>query len=262
MSVLDFLSVRFSIAALVLLILLWRPVRRLSRSDLVHGALLGLVYGVAQVLQTDGLAHTPASVSGFVTGMYVVFTPLLGWLILRERLGIMVWVAVFMATIGLGVLSLHGFAISTGVLLILASALLYAFHIIGLGRWSRSDNALGLSVAQIVVIAIVCTVAAAPGGIGLPATSGGWASLLFMARVAGALALLLQTWAQAHLTAARTAIIMVMEPVWAALFAVLFGGESLTARMLIGGILVVSAMYVVELGPRKSADTELPHLAG
>ena len=90
-------------------------------------------------------------------------------------------------------------------------------------------------------------VVAVPGGLTLPSTGGQWASLLYMALVAGALALWAQTWAQAHLTATRAAIVMALEPVFAAFFAVLLGGESLTRRMLVGGALVVAAMYLVEL---------------
>ncbi|MEJ7741926.1 MAG: DMT family transporter [Nocardioidaceae bacterium] len=102
-----------------------------------------------------------------------------------------------------------------------------------------------------VVIAVVCTTASAPNGIGTPQTSGGWWSLVYMAVVAGAGALLAQTWAQAHLSSTRAAIIMTMEPVFAAFFAVLFGGESLTLRMLAGGTLVLAAMVMAELTPRK-----------
>jgi drug/metabolite transporter (DMT)-like permease len=94
----------------------------------------------------------------------------------------------------------------------------------------------------------------------MPSTQADWIGLLYMALIAGALALVVQTWAQAHLPATRAAVIMTMEPVFAAGFAVAFGGESLTARMLLGGALVLVAMYLVELGPRRSADAEVPHL--
>ena len=106
-------------------------------------------------------------------------------------------------------------------------------------------------VAVTFVIAVVCVLASLPGGITVPGTGGGWLSLLYMALISGAFCLWAQTWAQAHLTAARAAIVMALEPVFAALFAVLFGGESLTSRMVLGGSLVVSAMYLVELAPRR-----------
>lgn len=261
-SVLDFLSVRFAIAAVALFLVAPRSVRQLSRADLRAGVLLGLVYGVAQVLQTLGLERTSASVSGFVTGMYVVATPLFAAFLLRERITRSVWAAVLISTLGLAVLSLQGFSVSYGVALIFASALLYALHIVGLSQWSNPSNVLGLSVVQMAVIAAVCTLVSAPNGIGTPHTGGGWLSLIYMALVAGALALLAQTWAQAHLSSTRAAIIMTMEPVWAAFFAVLLGGESLTGRMLVGGALVLTAMYLVELSPRRKIEAEVAHLTG
>lgn len=261
-SVLDFLSMRFAIAAVALAIVCIRPLARLRRREVGHAVVLGLIYGAAQVLQTEGLDRTPASVSGFVTGMYVVATPIFAYLLLRDPIGRSVWLAVIVSAGGLALLSLHGLAVSGGVGLVFASAMLYALHIVGLGRWSTPSNALGLSVVQLAVIAVVCTAAAAPGGIGTPHTTSGWLSLLYMAIIAGALALVGQTWAQAHLSPTRAAVIMTMEPVWAAFFAVLFGGEPVTARLLVGGALVVGAMYIVELTPRHRIEGEVTHLTG
>jgi drug/metabolite transporter (DMT)-like permease len=261
-SVLDFLSVRFAIAAVVLWAIAPRSVGRLSQDELKHGVVLGLVYGVAQVMQTTGLERTPATVAGFVTGMYVVATPIFAAVLLHERITRTIWVAVVVATIGLAFLSLSGFTVSFGVVIIFASAMLYALHIIGLGLWSRDTNVFGLAIVQMVVIALICTVVTAPNGIETPVSVGGWTALIYMAVVAGALAMLGQTWAQAHMSSARAAIIMTMEPVWAAFFAVLFGGESLTARMLVGGGFVLAAMYIVELSPRRRVEMELPHLTG
>lgn len=260
-SVLDFLSVRFVIAAAVLVAVAPRSMMRLSSDEVKRGIVLGLVYGVAQVLQTWGLEKTPASVSGFVTGMYVVATPLFAALLLRERIGRLVWAAVAMSTVGLGFLSLQGLTVSPGVAVIFASALLYALHIVGLARWSAAGSAFGLSVLQMIVIAVVCTAASAPNGIATPQTSGGWWSLIYMAVVAGAGALLAQTWAQAHLSSTRAALIMTLEPVFATLFAVLFGGEALTARMLAGGTLVLAAMVLAELTPRGESERDPRQLA-
>jgi drug/metabolite transporter (DMT)-like permease len=106
-----------------------------------------------------------------------------------------------------------------------------------------------------VGIAVVCLLGALPGGITLPPDSTAWASTVYMAVGAGALAILLQTWAQAHLTATRAAIIMTTEPVAAAAFAVGFG-EPLTTRMVLGGLLVLAAMYLVELSPRSRATAD------
>jgi drug/metabolite transporter (DMT)-like permease len=258
---LDFLAVRFAIAAALLVVVAPRALGRLSSESRRHALVLGLLYGVAQILQTAGLAHTAASVSGFITGMYVVATPLFAALLLRTRITAMTWAAVALATAGLAVLTLEGFAVGYGEALTLVAALLYALHIVGLGAWSRPQEAMGMSIVQIIVIAAVCLLASAPDGIVLPGTLRDWVSVIYMAAFAGAFALVAQTWAQAHLAATRCAIIMSMEPVFAALFAVLFGGEDPTARMLVGGAMVLTAMLVVELLPRRKLEAEVPHIA-
>ena len=263
--VLDFLAVRFTIASVALLVLAPRAIGRLSPERRRHALVLGLLYGVAQILQTAGLAHTAASISGFITGMYVVLTPLLAAVLLRTRIGGMTWVAVLLAISGLGVLTLgdvgSGLGLGYGEALTLVSAMLYALHIVGLGAWSTAADAIGMSILQCMVIAAICTVAAAPGGIVLPSTGGDWLSMVYMALIAGAAAMLGQTWAQAHLPPTRTAIIMSMEPVFAAFFAVLLGGESATSRMLLGGALVLAAMLIVELVPRRKIEAEVSHIA-
>lgn len=251
MPVADFLAVRFVIAALVMLALFARPVLRLGRRQVVHGLLLGVVYGLGQLLQTWGLSLIAPSVSGFATGMYVVFTPILAMLLLRQRMAGVVWLAVALSTAGLALLSLNGVSVDIGVWLTLASAALYALHIVGLGQWSRPGEAFGMSALQVVAIAVVCLLATAPHGPLLPPDPKAWFAVLYMALIAGAGALLMQTWAQSHLPAARAAIVMTTEPVFAAAFAVALGSDVLSWRMLLGGGLILAAMYLVELMPRR-----------
>jgi len=260
MDVADYLALRFLIASAALVLIHPPAIARLSRMDRGRAVALGITYGIAQLVQTEGLKHTSASVSGFVTGMYVVFTPLLGAVILRHKIGRWAWLAVFLATVGLGVLSLRGLSMGKGELLTLASAGLYALHIVGLGAWSTSRNAFGLSSLQMIVITLVCGIGALPGGFTVPSTGADWVSVVYMALVAGALALIVQTWAQAHLNPTRAAIAMTMEPVFASAFAVIFGSDSVTGRMLVGGALVLSAMYLVELAPRRKFEAEVQHL--
>ena len=257
----DFLAVRFTIASLAMLALAPRAVARLTPELRRHAVVLGGLYGVAQILQTIGLAHTPASVSGFITGMYVVCTPFLAAAILRTRIPPITWGAVLLAVAGLGVLTLEGFSVGYGETLTLVAAVLYALHIVGLGARSRPADAIGMSVVQCLVIAAICFVAAVPDGIRLPDRAGDWLAVGYMALFAGAAALLGQTWAQAHLPPTRSAIIMSMEPVFAAFFAVLLGGEAVGVRMLLGGGLVITAMLVVEVLPRRRIEAEVTHIA-
>ncbi|MBA3782281.1 MAG: DMT family transporter [Nocardioides sp.] len=258
---LDFLAVRFAIASVALVVGFPKALGRLSAESRKHALVLGLLYGVAQILQTAGLAHTAASVSGFITGMYVVFTPLLAAVLLRSKITLMTWLAVALATAGLGVLTLQGLSVGYGEALTLLAAILYALHIVGLGAWSRAGEAVGMTIVQIMVITVVCFVATIPDGIVLPSTGRDWLSVIYMAVFAGALALVAQTWAQAHLPPTRSAIIMSMEPVFAAFFAVLLGSESVTGRLMVGGLMVFGAMLVVELAPRRKIEGEVTHIA-
>ncbi len=257
----DFLAVRFTLASLLMVAIAPRAVGRLSPEARRHAATLGALYGIAQIVQTVGLGHTAASVSGFITGLYVVATPLLAAVLLHTRITAWTWGAVLLATVGLSVLSLDGLAVGYGEALTFVSAILYALHIVGLGAWSRPRDAMGMSILQLVVIAVVCWIAAVPDGVVLPPTAGDWVSLVYMAAFAGAGALLAQTWAQAHLSPTRSALVMSMEPVFAALFAVWLGGESAESRMLLGGAMVLAAMLLVEVGPRRKIEGEVPHLS-
>ena len=113
---------------------------------------------------------------------------------------------------------------------------------------------------RIGVITVICWVVTIPDGVVLPQTGADWGSVVYMALVAGAAAMLAQTWAQAHLPPTRSAIIMSMEPVFAATFAVWLGGEAATARMLLGGLMVLTAMLLVEVAPRRKVEGEVQHL--
>jgi drug/metabolite transporter (DMT)-like permease len=248
----DFLAVRFAIAAALMVLMFRRQLRALDRRAVKIGLLLGVFYAVGQLLQTIGLEHTSASVSGFVTGMYVVFTPLLGALIFRDRITPAMWIAVAMSTAGLAVLALKGFSLGVGEVLTLGAAAVYGLHIVGSGRWARPETAFGLSTVQALVITVICAAAALPHGIVLPSTGGQWTVMLYMATASSVAALIIQTWAQAHMSATRAAVTMTMEPVFAAAFAVTLGGEHLTVRMVIGGLMILSAMYIVELGGRRT----------
>ncbi|MGZ4437952.1 MAG: DMT family transporter [Nocardioides sp.] len=261
LPVLDFLAVRFALATVALVLLAPRALGRLSRRSARSAVVLGLLYGVAQILQTAGLAHTPASVSGFITGLYVVCTPLFAAPLLRQRISALTWGAVALALAGLAVLTLSGLSVGYGEAVTFVSALLYALHIVGLGAWSNAREAMGMTIVQLAVITVVCLVATAPDGLVLPSNRADWLAVVYMAVVPAALALAGQTWAQAHLPPTRSAIIMSMEPVFAALFAIVLGGEQMTLRVAVGGLMVLAAMLVVEVLPRRRIETEVPHIA-
>ena len=249
MPVMPFLAWRFGIATVAMLVLRPRAVARLGPAGRRDGALLGLALGAGYVLQTYGLQSTPATVSGFVTGMFVVFTPLLAGLLLHRRVGASAWFAVVVATVGLALLSLHGIALGGGVTLTLLCAVAFAFHIVGLGEWSASYDPYGLAVVQLATVAVGCSIVSAFTGLSVPPDAGVWGALALTAPAATAVAFVVQTWAQSLLSATRAAVIMIMEPVFAAVFGAVFAGDSLSGRSLAGGALVLVAMLLVEAGP-------------
>lgn len=226
---------------------------------LLHGSILGLALGLGYITQTYGLRITSAAVSGFITGMFVVFTPLIGAGILRRRVEKITWLAVFLATIGLAFLSLRGLSIGKGEALTLLCAFGFALHIVGLGEWSSLHDSYLIAIIQLIVVSILCWIVSLSHGYKAPPDYGVWGAVILTAIFATAIAFLVQTWAQSLIAPTRAAVIMTMEPVFAGFFAVLLGGEHLTIKIVIGGVLVISAMYLVELGPRPGRSA-LPHL--
>jgi drug/metabolite transporter (DMT)-like permease len=247
MPVMDFLAVRFTLAAVVMLILRPTSLRRLSVGGWWHGAILGVLLGLAYITQTQGLLTTTPTISGFITGMSVVFTPLVGWLLLRQKIGPRTWLAVGLACAGLALLGLHGWSFGTGELLTLACALLVAFHIIGLGQWSVAYDTYGLALVQIATVAVISLIAAAPGGITMPHDATTWGTIGITAVLATAVAFFVQTWAQSLVSSTHIAVVLTMEPVFAGVYSVTLGGEQVTARLIFGAVCVLAAMLIVQL---------------
>lgn len=251
MPVMALLTWRFGLAAVVMLALRPRSVAGLGPPGRRAGLLLGLALGAGYAAQTLGLQTTPASTAGFITGMFVVFTPLFAGLLLRRPVGRAAWAAVVLATVGLALISLRGFSVGGGELLMLACAACFALHIVGLGEWSPGSDSYGLAVVQLLAVTALCAVAALPaGGLAPPPDAGVWAAVLVTAIAATAFAYVGQTWAQAHLRPARVAVILTLEPVFAGVFGVWIDGDRLGARTFAGAALVVAAMLVTELAPR------------
>ena len=249
-SVLGFLAWRFLVAGGLLTVVRPRSLLNLGRRGWAQGVVLGLTLAGGYVLQTFGLRYTSAAISGFLTGLQVVFTPLLAWLLFRHRPSSRALVATLLALGGLGVMSLHGLSLGLGELLTVAAALLFAGQIVGLGFWSSAQDAYGLATVQLLTVAACCWLATLPDGPRAPARLSDWAAIVVTAVVATAIAFVVQSWAQSQLSTAGAAVVLTMEPVFAALFAWSVG-ERLGWSVVVGGGLVVVAMLVVEVAGGK-----------
>lgn len=247
-SVDDFLATRFIIATAALMLFRPKALTEIDSEMLKKGSLLGLFLGSGYLFQTIGLHLTTAATTGFLTGLYVVFTPILGALFLKSSVSRNEWIGVAMATIGLALLSLKGFSIGMGELSVLLSALFFALHILGLGRWSERFATYPLTIVQLGTIAILMTILAiVDSGYEPPNTDQEWTATIFTALLATSIAFLIQTWSQSKMDATVVAVVLTLEVVFAALFAVLAGQESLTIRATIGGTLIFAAMLLMQI---------------
>jgi drug/metabolite transporter (DMT)-like permease len=246
-SVNNFLFTRFLMAVIVMILIRPQVLKFLTKDLLLRGLAAGFLLGGGYIFQTVGLANTGAAITGFVTGLYVVLTPLFAGLIFKERVSKNTWLYVFMATVGLALLSLKGWSIGFGELMVFFSAIAFAAHITALSKWSAGRDVYAMTITQLTMCAAMTGVASAFEGYSAPPDSGVWAVVVFTAVFATAIAFIVQTWSQAHLSATKVAVILTMEVVFAAFFAIIFAGERLTLQAALGGILVVTAMYLIVL---------------
>ena len=250
-SVSNFLFTRFSIAVVVLVMIRPNILRLMNRDLVTRAGAAGIFLGSGYIFQTLGLERTGAAITGFVTGLYIVLTPIFASIFLRQRVDRFTWICIAIATIGLAFLSIRGWSVGFGELLIFISAIFFAIHIIALSKWSSGRDAYAMTVVQLAMCAILSGIASIPGGYSPPPDLGVWGVVIFTAVFATAIAFIIQTWSQAHMSATKVAVILTMEVVFAALFAILFGGESLTLQSIIGGLLVITAMYLIVIRQEK-----------
>jgi len=246
-SVNSFLFTRFVVAVLAMLALQPSVLKKIDREILAKGFIAGLLLGSGFILQTLGLARAGAAVTGFITGLYVVATPVIAALVLKVKISRFTWGCVALATIGLALLSLTGWSIGIGEFFVLLCAVVFGAHIVALSRWSNGLDAYAMTVVQLATCALLTGAISFGQGYEAPANLSGWLVIFYTAIICTAIAFVIQTWSQAHISATKVAVIMTMEVVFAALFAVIFGGETLTVKVLIGGSMVLAAMFMIVL---------------
>ena len=254
----DFLFTRFAIAAAILILVRPQVLTRITPRVLWTGAIAGIILALGFITQTIGLELSTAAITGFLTGLYVVFTPLFAWLMLRQKLSGRVAVGATLAFIALGVLSITDFGFGPGSIWVIAGAVFLALHIVALGVWSPGADPYALTVVQVVAMAVVTGAWTVSDGNGYvaPPDAGVWIAVLFTAILATAFAYFVQTWVQGHMDSSRVAILLTTEVLWTGIIAVGVGQEPLTIRLLIGGAMMFVAMLIIEW-PSRRRDGEL-----
>ena len=242
-----FLAVRFAIALAVLAVPGARRVRSLGRDGAVAGLLLGGLLAAGYALQTAGLERTTVSAAGFVTGMYVVFTPVFGYMLFRIRAPRAVWLGVALAVVGLAMLSGVSAGSTAGDVLVLAGAALYALQIALMERYAPRYDPLAFTTAEMAAAFVgFAAVAVAAGQVEVPRGVTVWAALLVTGIFASAIAFLVQAWAQQKTSATQTALVFSLEPVWAGIFGFALAGDRLGVIGWAGCAVILAGIAVSE----------------
>ncbi len=242
-----FLALRFAIASLTLTAPAAARMRGLGREGLAAGVIAGALLGAGYALQTAGLERTTVSSTGFVTGMYVVLTPLLALAFFRTQIGRATWAGVALAAGGLALLSgVHGGSVG-GDLLVLGGAAVYALQIVLMERYAPRFDALAFTLVEMLTAFLgLFAIALAVDGIPVPHGWKVWGGLVVTGVFASALAFLAQTWAQRRATATQTALVFSLEPVWAAFFGFTLAGDRLGVAAWLGCAVIMAGIVLAE----------------
>ena len=223
---------------------------------------LGLLLAAGYALQTAGLERTTVSNAGFITGLYVVFTPLAAVALFHARIAGIVWAGVALSTAGLALLSGVGGGDGLGDLLVLAGSAAFSLQIVLMERYAPRYDAVAFTfVEMLAAFAGFAVVAVALGQIELPRGWTVWGALLVTGVFASALGFLVQTWAQQRTSATRTALAFAMEPVWAAIFGFWLAGDRLGAVAWVGAVLIMAGIVVAEPAAARTLRRLVPVLA-
>jgi len=249
---LPFLQLRFGLALVVMALVVHRlPTRR----ELRVGAAIGAVLAAGYLTQTAGLAITSPGNAGLITGLFVVLTPLLNRLF-GTPIHWWTWVATLVSLAGLAFLTGGPSGMNAGDLLVLVCAVFFSLHVVLLGRWSPATSSPTLAMVQMGMSTLLFSL----GGtwsLRWPNASV-WFAIVITGLFASALGYTVQTWAQAHISANRTALILVTEPAWALVAAVVLAGQRFGLVQAVGAALMLAAFVGHELASLKFEDHGQP----
>jgi drug/metabolite transporter (DMT)-like permease len=256
-----FLAVRYAIATGVLGIAGAPRLRSLGRSGLGAGAFLGVLLGIGVGLQTAGLERTTVSSTGFITGLYVVLTPLFGLVLFRTRVGFEVWAGVVLSLVGLGMLSGVHVGSTTGDALVLASTSAQALQIVMVERYANRYDAIALTLVEMATCCVgFLAIALVLGDLSLPHGWTVWGALVVTGVFASALAYLIQVWAQRRMSAARIALVFALETVFAGLFGYWLSGDRLGLLGWGGCAAILGGIVLAEPAAAKALRRFVPDL--
>jgi len=257
--VMTFLGYRFVAATLLAAVLFRKQLRALRPGGWRAGGIMGAFLTGGYIFQTFGLERTTASNAGFITGLFVVLTPLFGALFLGHAVGRPAWIAAGVSALGVYLLSGAAGVHLAGDLLVLACAVSFSFHILVTDPAVRVNDVSALLVVQLAVCGLFSLgVATAGRDLVAPPDASVWVALVVTAVFASVLGFWVQAYAQTHASPSRTALILATEPAFAGFFAYWLNGEVLTPWGWVGAGLIMMAIVMVEVVPNLRTVRPLP----
>ena len=253
LSVFTFLFWRFGIASLLLLVFFFPTLKKLDKTLVWHGVLLGSLLAGTVVFQSIGLQYTTASHASFITGLSVILVVLFTALFQKKFPSAAVVTGVFLAMLGLALVTLQSnLSINVGDLWVLLCAFCFAGYILLAGKYTHLHGALPLTIVQIFTIAVFSgLISLLQGSFVVPQSYAVWQAILFCAIFASVLAFSLQIHFQRYVSATKTAILFTTEPIFATITAILYAGEVLTLKFVLGATLIFCAMILTQFPTKK-----------
>lgn len=242
------LAIRFSGAAILMLIACLPRLKKLDKRYVTGGCLMGLCLSAAYILQTYGLVYTTPGKNAFLTTTYCILVPFLYWIISGKRPDKYNIIAALVCLVGVGFVCLgNDLSINIGDMLTILCGLFYGLHIIVTSRTAENRDPVLITMLQFATAAVVCFIGAvlfepAPHDIG----SGTWLSIAYMTFICTGLCYILQTVGQKYTPPSQTAVILTLESVFGSAISVILGVESLTFNIALGFFLIFIAIITSE----------------
>ena len=249
LSPFEIMSYRFLIASIIMGVFAWRNLKTIRKDEIIHGSILGIALFSGFALQIIGLKYTTPSNNAFLTATNVVMVPFIAYFIGRKNLNKADIIGSFTALIGVGILSLQSnFSIGAGDLFTLFCALGFAFQIYLTGIFGKKIRPSILNFLQMFTAFCLSIIGLLfSGSINLSLSKQGFSAIIYLGVVSTALCYFLQTAVQKHVDETKSAIILSMEAVFGTLFSIILLGEKPNLKMVIGGIMILSAVLISEL---------------
>ncbi|WP_138206739.1 DMT family transporter [Haloimpatiens lingqiaonensis] len=242
------MAMRFSLSFLLMCLVFWKRVKRIGKKDLIGGSVIGIFLFLAFAFQTIGIQYTTAGKQAFLTAVYVVEVPFLCWIVIKKKPDNYSIIAAFLAFCGIGMLTMQGsLKINLGDALTLICSIFFAAQIIAIGFYAEKIDPIVLTIIQFGVAAILSYIFALIFEPKLAhLNTNAVLSIVYLSLFSTLIAFLVQNIAQKYTSSTHAAIILSLESFFGCLFGVIFLGENLTFKIIIGCILIFLSILTAE----------------